>query len=454
MVALALFGAGNFIGFHSTAVAVLVFVIVLIPILGFTISQLVLTMKGRRVVSSSDEVRALMQANAVAFTQFFAALFRKLRADDVYPRLTLPGADSDSASNGQRRDIETGRGVGTRTFWFCLEPAERAELVRAAESRKYGIGVTLWRQNEHADSVVIVRSGRILILAGEKLIAVRGKGDIIGERAALHEGQRSATVITASTVRAYVIATSAFSDVAARHPHILGILENQIYDRLTERPFAQVGGGEGNMPASTQIGLAPPGLSLKGENCSICLVDVVGFTAVSRTDLDRRSVRAAMYEMLTDAFRGAGIPWLDCHREDRGDGALVIVPPGTPTTAVIHAALEHLAPRLHRHNREAGRGTQIALRVAVSVGPVVADPNGVSGHAINLAARLIEARTLKDQFSASATDLGLVVSAFVYETVISQNVPLDELSHWRRIKFRAMGAKMTAWMYLSRQKND
>ena len=457
VVAFTLFGAGNFIGLRSTAIAVLVFVIVLVPVLGFTISQIVLTMKGRRMASSVDDVRILKQADAIAFAQFFAAIVRKMRARDVYPVGDLSLTDGGQGTDVSGPIVEATPGIGASRFWFSLEPVEQADLARVAQLRKFDMGVTLWRQSEHADQVVVIRSGRTLIFVsdahGEKLIAVRQEGDIVGERAALREGQRSATVVTASTVQAYVIATSAFYAVAGRHPHILEVLESQIYDRLTERPFAQVGVRDGNPLSPAEISLAPAELSFMGENCSICLVDVAAFDDSSRTDPDRRSVRDAMYKMLADAFRAAGIPWLDCHREDRGDGALIIVPASTPTSAVINAAVVHLAPRLYQHNLQARHSAQIALRVAVSVGPVMSDPNGVSGHAINQAARLIEAKTLKAQIKANSADLGLVASAFVYETVISPNFSQNDLSHYRRFKFRAKGAKETAWMYLSNPEN-
>ena len=52
--------------------------------------------------------------------------------------------------------------------------------------------------------------------------------------------------------------------------------------------------------------------------------------------------------MLTDAFNDSGIRWRACHREDRGDGALIIVPPNIPTSAVVDAAAL-LAAALGRH---------------------------------------------------------------------------------------------------------
>jgi len=65
-----------------------------------------------------------------------------------------------------------------------------------------------------------------------------------------------------------------------------------------------------------------------------------------------------MYRMLTDAFNDSGIRWRACHREDRGDGALIIVPPSIPTSAVVDAAAL-LAAALGRHNRQVSAATRI-----------------------------------------------------------------------------------------------
>jgi hypothetical protein len=89
-----------------------------------------------------------------------------------------------------------------------------------------------------------------------------------------------------------------------------------------------------------------------------------------------------MYRILHDALESSGVSWTECHRDDRGDGVLVIVPPSTPTGTVVDALLTHLAAGLFRHNDHATSATRFQLRVALDVGPVVSDPEGVSGQAI------------------------------------------------------------------------
>ncbi|HLN71575.1 MAG TPA: hypothetical protein VK280_30430, partial [Streptosporangiaceae bacterium] len=238
-----------------------------------------------------------------------------------------------------------------------------------------------------------------------------------------------------------------FAAVVAEYPRVLDVLESQIYGRLTEDRLSRPAANEsepGRIVPDPAHSLPP----WTGQNCSICITDITAFSDSSRDDRDRRSVRGAMYRMLTDAFNDSGIRWRACHREDRGDGALIIVPPNIPTSAVVDAAAL-LAAALGRHNRQVSAATRICLRVAIHVGPVMTDSEGVSGHAINQAARLVEAAPLKRQIAETGADLGLATSEFVYDTVISQSREPAELARYQKIRFRAKGSKAVAWMYLS-----
>jgi hypothetical protein len=62
------------------------------------------------------------------------------------------------------------------------------------------------------------------------------------------------------------------------------------------------------------------------------VVDVERFGDRSRTNLDRLTIRDGLYKALTQVFRESWIAWADCQREDRGDGALILIPPDVPKT--------------------------------------------------------------------------------------------------------------------------
>lgn len=194
---------------------------------------------------------------------------------------------------------------------------------------------------------------------------------------------------------------------------------------------------------------AVPADAWTGQNGTIFFADVAAFARAARLDPDRRTVRRVMYALVRDAFETAGISWLGCHREDRGDGVLVIVPPSTPTARLVDPLAAHLAAALGEHNKRAEEPTQIQLRVALHVGPVVSDPHGVSGESIIQTARLLEAPVLKRELAASGSDLGLIVSPFVHDSVV-KHLPQSRLpGEFWRVRPRVKESALTGWVCLA-----
>ena len=198
------------------------------------------------------------------------------------------------------------------------------------------------------------------------------------------------------------------------------------------------------------VPVSRPTTRLTGQLCPIVLTDITGFSAPLRSDEDRLNLRRAMYDMLQRAFGAARLPWRDLHKEDRGDGTLIVIPPDTPATAVAAQALGHLATALRQHNQSASDALRMQLRVALHAGPVIGDAQGVTGNAINQTARLVQARTLRKHLSATRADLGVIVSAYIYDNVIRQHdgQPIAA-ADYRKIRFRVKESALTAWIYLT-----
>ena len=78
---------------------------------------------------------------------------------------------------------------------------------------------------------------------------------------------------------------------------------------------------------------APPA---GGQVCALFAVDIAGFTGPHRDDDIRLYLHEELYQFLHKAFDGSGIPWADCFCEDRGDGALIVVPPVVPYKGLIN----------------------------------------------------------------------------------------------------------------------
>ena len=68
---------------------------------------------------------------------------------------------------------------------------------------------------------------------------------------------------------------------------------------------------------------------------TIVAVDVEGFGDRCRTLPHQVAVREGLYRALQQAFCAASIPWAECHREDRGDGVLILAPPEDPDGQIL-----------------------------------------------------------------------------------------------------------------------
>jgi hypothetical protein len=186
-----------------------------------------------------------------------------------------------------------------------------------------------------------------------------------------------------------------------------------------------------------------------GLNCSILFCDVAGFGDPVRDDDDRQVVRDVTYAVLLSALKASDVPPSDFYREDRGDGALVIVSPRVPTASLVDPLAGHLALALRRHNRRASAAVRVQLRVALHVGPVTPDAEGLNGQVIIQTARLMEAPVLKTALTETGADLGFIVSPFVYDAFVAHlNGPIDPRT-FQRVSITVKETTTEAWMHLA-----
>jgi hypothetical protein len=181
---------------------------------------------------------------------------------------------------------------------------------------------------------------------------------------------------------------------------------------------------------------------LNGENCTVVLSDVVGFGARSRTDEDRRIIRETLFRMTHAAMRGIPDVW---PWEDRGDGLLMVIPPSIPTAEVIEHLHAGLPAALEEHNRTHPDSARIQLRVAVNVGPVTSDDIGISGEAIIVAARLVEAPPFKEAMDETRANLGIIASTFIYETVVRHH---PHMVGYSQVRVDVKESSILGWLKL------
>jgi len=128
---------------------------------------------------------------------------------------------------------------------------------------------------------------------------------------------------------------------------------------------------------------------------------------------------------------------------------MIIVPPEVPTRAVVDPLIADLTAGLRRHNRRCGEAVRFQLRVALHVGPVTHDAEGVAGSAVIHTARLLDAPVLKEWLARTRSDLGFITSAFVYENVIAHAPGQVVPASYQQVNCTVKESHLTAWMHLS-----
>lgn len=179
---------------------------------------------------------------------------------------------------------------------------------------------------------------------------------------------------------------------------------------------------------------------------TIIFVDVEDFASRDRTNTDQAVVRAGLYRALVEAFAASGVPWAEVYHEDRGDGALILVSPEVPKNHLVTHLPSGLAAALTEHNRMIHRWqARIRLRMAIHAGEVISDNHGVAGAAINLTARLLEAKKLKRALRRSSDALALIASEWFFDDVIRHD-PAGPPAAYQRVRVAVKKTKTTGWI--------
>ena len=180
---------------------------------------------------------------------------------------------------------------------------------------------------------------------------------------------------------------------------------------------------------------------------TIVAVDVEGFGDQRRTMPHQVAVRDGLWHALEQAFGDAGIRWPGCHREDRGDGVLILAPAQVAKSRFAESLPGALAAALHEHNRGRCAEERIRLRMAVHAGEIRRDAHGVAGTAVNAAFRLLEADPLKRALAGSSGVLAVIASQWFFEEVI-RHTPASSPASYRRARVVVKETATTAWICL------
>ncbi|MBD0711804.1 hypothetical protein BU197_26695 [Streptomyces sp. CBMA291] len=165
---------------------------------------------------------------------------------------------------------------------------------------------------------------------------------------------------------------------------------------------------------------------------------------------EKRAQRAAMYSAFEEAYDSVGVEPGTFHQEDRGDGVLAALRPDVPPALMVGRWIDTLYESLRACNQ--GRSRRLRLRIGMNAGLVVQDRHGLVGRAVDLAARLCDsppAKRLMD--GAPEVDLLVVVSDWLYTSVVAEGGPYVEPRHYRAARVRAKETDETAWFHVPRR---
>lgn len=176
---------------------------------------------------------------------------------------------------------------------------------------------------------------------------------------------------------------------------------------------------------------------------TVLAVDVSGFSR--RTRNRQEEVRRGLYDALETAFAESGLDWSATHHEDRGDGALVLIPPSVPKSRVVGALLYALAGELRRYNATRAEDARIRLRISVTAGEVQHDAHGVVGDEVNLAFRLLDSAPLREALERAPGVFALIVSRRFFEDVIRDD-PAADPDAYRRVEVGVKEFRGQAWL--------
>jgi len=119
-----------------------------------------------------------------------------------------------------------------------LSPEDLKQVAEIAQEQWIPDGTVICRDGEDGDSMYIIVTGQVQILKGlegsEKILAVRGPGDFVGEMAIIESGPRVATVRSQGDVRALVIDGDAFNAILRDRQNVAISVMHTLSRRLRE----------------------------------------------------------------------------------------------------------------------------------------------------------------------------------------------------------------------------
>lgn len=171
-------------------------------------------------------------------------------------------------------------------FLDTLSPEVRADFTRLGTRRRYAGGDVLIHEGDHGQELVVLHEGLVKVTVRldhdrESLMDIWIAGDIVGERAAMGLGPRSATVTACGDVVATVIPRHELTDFLLTHPEMSLSFTRMVCGRLSRSNRLRLELGRYPLPvrlARVLVELAElhgrPAETFRGPNWNKVRIDV------------------------------------------------------------------------------------------------------------------------------------------------------------------------------------
>ncbi|TDC82166.1 hypothetical protein [Actinomadura sp. 7K507] len=179
---------------------------------------------------------------------------------------------------------------------------------------------------------------------------------------------------------------------------------------------------------------------------TVMSVDLQGYGSASQNV--QRVLQENLVECLREAAVNAGLDsglWAD---QGSGDGKLMVLPFGVSVEVLVGRFVRELNAELRGRNRVSSREARTRMRLAIHHGPAAEASNGYSGSAPVVVTRLCGAEPLRKALEEAGTDLGVIVSAFVFRGSIEAGMTSLDAETLRRVRLPDLGNDADAWIWL------
>lgn len=176
---------------------------------------------------------------------------------------------------------------------------------------------------------------------------------------------------------------------------------------------------------------------------TILVVDAESFSLLRNPE--QLAARRMLYAVLSESLESIGVPWRHCRHEDRGDGAIVLIPSEIPKPMVVRGLLAGFGDRVAdvavRHGVP-----PLRVRAALHAGEVHLDQHGIAGSDVNHTFRLAEVPELKQVLRQSRVGFAMIISDALYRsTVLHRYDGLDPARFWP-VQARVKETDVVGWL--------